>query len=75
MKRKYLIIAFALLFVACKKNEPSIVPADEITPEETVPAVLDPEEKDEPDEPGPDGSINFTLSKAQIANPERGFYV
>lgn len=80
MKNKYLILAFAaLLFVACKQNDPGITPAEDNkpTPTDSIPTIdpLDPQEPDEPDEPGPEGSINFTHTYEQIANPERGFYV
>lgn len=55
MKNKYLILAAALLLLACKKDEP-VIPGP-------VP------------EPDPEGTVYFTESEEQIANPERGFYV
>ena len=75
MKCKYLLFAVALLFVACNE-EPSSKPKDEeTTPPEEQPTVVDPDEQDVPDEPGPEGCINYTLTYDQIANPERGFYI
>ena len=61
MKSKYLIFALALTLFACKGNDPA--PAEQ-TPDTTVVPVPDPE-----------GTIYFTESEEQIANPERGFYV
>ena len=79
MKCKYLIFALALLFVACKNDEPTNESAQKddttTTPTDTPTDQIDPQEQDVPDEPGPEGCINFSYTYAQIANPERGFYV
>lgn len=60
MKKQYLILALALLFWACKGNDP--------TPVEPTPA-------DTTIVPDPEGTVYYTETEEQMANPERGFYV
>ena len=65
MKNKYvLFLAAMMLFCSCKKDEPKSEP--DITPkEDTVPQPV----------PDPEGTIFFTETDEQVANPERGFYI
>lgn len=64
MKTQYLFLAVGLLFMACKPIEPNS-PTPNPTPEDSTPVVI----------PDPEGTIYFTETDEQIANPERGFYV
>ncbi len=75
MKRKYLLLAVAMLFVACNEEPKAKPDEDPTTPPEEHPSDIDSDEQDIPDEPGPEGCVNFTISYDQMANPERGFYV
>ena len=61
MKKQFLFMALPLLLIACKGNEPTPV---EPAPDDTTVVVPDPE-----------GTLYFTETDEQIANPERGFYV
>ena len=65
MKTQYFILALALTFLSCKGNDPAPVPS---TPEDTTVVPPTPE-------PDPEGTIYFTETEEQMANPERGFYV
>lgn len=69
MKTRYLILAGALLFMACEHNTP-----DPVDPGPDTTIVPGP---DTTIVPGPDqeGTIYFIESEEQMANPERGFYV
>lgn len=64
MKTQYLFLAVGLLFMACKPIEPNS-PTPNPTPEDSTPVVI----------PDPEGTIYFTETDEQMANPERGFYV
>ncbi len=66
MKNKYLIFALALLFVACKGNDPTPEATPPTQDTTIVPPVPDPD---------PEGTIYFTETEELIANPERGLYV
>ena len=69
MKNKYvLFLAALLLFGSCKKNDPVTDPT--IKPHEDTIPTPDPEP-----EPDPEGTIYFTATNDQIANPERGMYI
>ncbi|MBR6492833.1 MAG: DUF4832 domain-containing protein [Paludibacteraceae bacterium] len=69
MKNKYvLFLAALMLFGSCKKNDP--VTDLTIKPHEDTIPTPDPEP-----EPDPEGTIYFTATNDQIANPERGMYI
>ena len=65
MKSKYLFfLAAALLFSACKGNDPASQPDPQPSDTTVTPVVPDPE-----------GTIYFKATDEQIANPERGLYI
>lgn len=69
MKSKYLIFAIALTLLACKGNDPAPAGTSsdttKVTPPDTTVVPI----------PDPEGTIYFTETEEQFANPERGFYV
>ena len=62
MRKLFLFMALPLLLIACKGNEPTPV---EPKPEDTTAVIV----------PDPEGTLYFTETEEQIANPERGLYV